>query len=117
MTTQQLEKHLQSACEKLLALYGFSPRTPTHLREPCPAPRRGWYVHVHRAMGNPILLDLLVLHKNGSYIEIELKRPGGKLSSEQEYLLNHGNGEVVGVCYTFEELEVVLKNWLHKEMR
>ena len=76
------EKQLQNACERWLTLHGYRRRTPDDIAADdglC----RGYFVHLHDAKRNPILGDLLILHKNGRYLEIELKTATGKLTAEQ----------------------------------
>jgi len=62
------------------------------------------------------MLDLLILHKDGSYLEVELKRPGGTFSPEQKYILSHMKSGTVGYAYTFDEFESLLKEWIRSKI-
>jgi hypothetical protein len=86
------ERKLQADCERWLQLHGWWPRTPDFIARG--KPPTGWYIHLHEAKRNPILLDLLLLRNDGRYVEVELKTCNGKLSSEQAVLVGSG-GRVV----------------------
>jgi len=85
---EMAEKELQRLCENWLTLHGFRRRTPEGICRPgyC----AGWFIHIHEAKRNPILLDLLVLFNDGRYVEGELKTKTGKLSDEQLELVKRG---------------------------
>lgn len=93
------ERKLQAACESWLTLNGYRRRTPddiTGMNGDC----AGWFIHMHDAKRNPILGDLLILKRDGSYLEIELKAHGGRLSPEQAALSSY---QWVRVCRTLKE--------------
>lgn len=82
----QQERDLQAQCENYLRLQGFWPRTPEWIAQG--RPPKGWYIHLHEAKRNPILLDLLILRNDGRYLEIELKSESGVTTSEQRSILD-----------------------------
>jgi len=79
------EKQLQAACERICAMNGFRRRT-TRMINAGPPPG-GWFVHLPRARGNPLVLDLLVLHRDGRYLEVELKTATGRVQRHQRQLV------------------------------
>ena len=85
------ESELQKLVEQWLYHRGYHKRTSTWILSDN-KPEHGWQYHLHDARKNPILLDILLLGNDGRYLEIELKRQGGKYSSvEQEALCTvHG---------------------------
>ena len=99
----ELEHELQRACENWLTLHGFRRRTPDDICRPGPC--RGWFIHIHEAKRNPILLDLLILFADGRYREIELKSRCGKPSVEQDSLIQRGGV----LCRTLEEFIVEME--------
>ncbi len=101
------ERWIQEQCEKLLEQHGFWRRSQARIKQGCPP--AGWYVHLAQAPGNPILLDLLILHNDGTYLEIELKRASGKLTTHQKALLDHN--EPCFVCYGVNEFWKTLNSW------
>jgi len=98
-----LEKELQAHCENWLALRGYKRRTPEDIVAG-EADGRGYFVHMHAAKRNPILLDLLILGSDGRYIEIELKGPNGKPTKEQAKIIMHSpSAFLVNQFYLFCE--------------
>lgn len=106
---QGTEGDLQKACEAMLRERGYWPRSKRYIMEP-PAGEvcRGWYVHLPRAVGNPYLLDLLIMGAAGGYIEVELKTASGTLSPIQRVLC-----ALPGrcVCRSVEELARIVTLW------
>ncbi len=90
------EKEFQQLCENWLTQHGFRRRTPSEIARPGHCD--GWFIHMHQCKKNPIILDLLILFKNGTYREIELKVQGGTISEEQVQLVARGGF----VCYSLE---------------
>jgi len=93
------EKDYQDACEHWLRQRGYWPRTPGHILHFCgeepervlsPGKFRGWYLHMHKARQNPIILDFLILGRDGRYLEVELKAVNGQATPEQAALIRHG---------------------------
>lgn len=82
------EKEIQTTVEQYLIQLGYERRTPEAIFRGLP--RSGWFIHLHSAKRNPILLDLLILSNNGSYLEHELKTGIGKVRPEQEALILQG---------------------------
>ena len=69
----------------------------------------GWQVHVCRAIGNPYLLDLLLLRHDGTWQWIELKTAKGALSDMQT-LLTKRTPDIV--CRSMDEFkELVERTW------
>ena len=97
------ERELQRLCENWLTLHGFRRRSPEDIVRPGPC--AGWFVHLHEAKHNPILLDILILHDDGRWQEVELKTATGKTTREQEALIARGGH----LCRTLEEFIKVVK--------
>lgn len=104
---QPPERWVQERCEKLLEERGYWRRSQARIQQG--QPPTGWYIHLPRAAGNPIVLDLLILHNDGTYIEIELKTPKGKLTKHQKALIDHN--EACFVVYGVEEFWKTLNTW------
>ena len=100
----QCEKKLQSKVESWLTLHGYRRRTPEEIKRPGNC--TGWFIHMHQAKRNPIILDLLILLSDGRYLEIELKTLTGKPSPEQKVLLERGGK----LCRTLESFIKILEN-------
>ena len=102
------EAHLQAAVAAMLVHMGYWPRTPDRI-EAAPSPR-GWYVHLAKPRGNPILLDVLLLGNDGRYLEFELKRgPRAPVSPEQRRLLEYPPPSYI--CYDIDEVLAVVGEW------
>jgi hypothetical protein len=82
------EKMLQEACEAWLVRRGYCRRSEKTILEG--KPKRGWFVHLHEAQGNPIVLDLLILGNDGRFLEVELKTSTGRVRKAQAELVRHG---------------------------
>jgi hypothetical protein len=93
------EQDIQTEVEKALKERGFWPRDDTHLSA-CQVswyrlPKRGWYIHLHRCLGNPILLDVQVSWpRYERYLEFELKTAKGRLSPNQRIIIAHTGAKV-----------------------
>lgn len=87
-TTRRTEADLQARCERWLQSKGFYPRTQKCL-DNISQSLLGWYVHLAQCEGNPLLLDLLILHRDGRYLEVELKTEKGRVSKHQSALVEH----------------------------
>ena len=99
------EASLQRNVETALELMGYRRRAPKNIRNPVPP--RGWFIHVHRAKGNPIVLDLLILHRSGRYLEMELKVKGGRVSDDQKGILAKGGR----LAWSIQEAVDIVKQW------
>jgi hypothetical protein len=55
-------------------------------------PPTGYFIHYpgRRAIGNPLILDLLILGNDGRYIEVELKGPETRIEKHQARLVKDG---------------------------
>lgn len=82
------ERDLQEACEAWLVARGYRRRTEGMIAAGMPP--RGWFVHLHLAVGNPLLLDLLILGNDGRFLEVELKGPKTPVEKHQARLLGMG---------------------------
>jgi len=99
-----MERKLQGDCENWLRQRGYYSRTPENIAAHWKDGK--WFIHVHKARCNPILLDLLILN-NGRYLEVELKTRDGAMSTEQT-LLCRADGLV---CRSLEQFISILRNW------
>jgi hypothetical protein len=102
------EATMQAAAETLLQLMGYSRRSRRYMLGG--AVLRGkWFVHLPKTRGNPIVCDLLLLDSaRGRYLEVELKRPHGRLSAEQAALVETGQAKV---AWNVEELGSLVQAW------
>ena len=84
------ERDLQTACEKWLKMRGYWRRTEKMIMQG--PPPKGYFIHYPgmRAIGNPLILDLLILGNDGKYIEVELKGPETKIEKHQARLVKDG---------------------------
>lgn len=100
------ERNFQWACEKYLKLRGYWPRDNRSIL--CPDnPPRGFYLHVHRAQANPLVLDLLIVDNAWRALEVELKCEKGKVSDVQKVLLERGGCLV----WNLDEFMALLAKW------
>lgn len=97
------ERVLQGQCENWMTLNGFRRRTPEEICRP--GMFAGWFIHLHEAKRNPILLDLLILFNDGRYIEVELKSATGNTTPAQEALVDRGGK----LCRTLAEFISVMQ--------
>lgn len=101
------EKDFLFFVEKWLTAQGYLKRTKNNILFSA-APVRGWQVHVARTIGNPYLLDILLLGNDGRYMEFELKTDTGKLSDIQEALCA---AEIRPVYRGMDEVKQCVKTW------
>lgn len=104
------EKQLQAACEKWLQAQGFYPRSPKFLDNISPSVM-GWYIHLGRCEGNPLILDLLILRRDGRYLEVELKTDKGRLAKHQSALVENSPG-TTRVVRSYESFVSVVQDWI-----
>jgi hypothetical protein len=104
------EREIQRTVEAWLRQHGYYPRTPEFLDGKAQPDHRGWYVHLHETKRNPILLDLLVIRRDGGrWIEIELKTSAGRVRPQQQAILNAGGP--VALCRSAQEAIDELIMW------
>jgi hypothetical protein len=88
---------------------GYWPRDKTHIlggaNYDC---RRGWYIHVARAIGNPYCADLIILDRRGRYLEIELKTSTGPVSDIQKALIA---SDGIPIARSVEEARRLVEEW------
>lgn len=102
----ETEADLQAACEQWLLAHGYGRRAPKTIQR---HETGKWFVHIHKAKQNPILLDLLLLNsREGAYLEIELKVEGGRLSPDQRAIVLRKEG---CVCWSFEQFTQAVLLW------
>ncbi len=103
---KKLERELQSQAEGWLANRGYARMTAENIE--AGPPLAGYQFHLHKAKGNPVLLDILLLRPDGKYMMIELKVKPVRYQPGQEALIARGYGKL---CTTFEELVDAVENW------
>jgi len=101
------EREMQQICEAWLRQRGYWPRSDAYLTGK--RPEAGWYVHLHEAKRNPILLDLLIWTHSGACIEIELKTKTGKLRHNQQVIIGHGGS--TRCCRSVEAFMLAVREW------
>jgi len=102
------ERDLQNQCENWLSLRGYCRRSPSCIKA-ASTPAK-WFVHLHKAKRNPILLDLLIM-SGGKCIEIELKTAVGKLSEEQYGIIEKSGIRVALMVRDFDAFCHAVKKW------
>ena len=70
----------------------------------------GWYIHLPKAKGNPLILDLLIIHNDGRWLEIELKTGEGRLLNHQRQLVEQDPWKRP-VCRSMDELRSAVEAW------
>jgi hypothetical protein len=103
------ERDLQDACERYLIGKGYARRTEGNILKHWP--EKGWFVHLHKAQGNPLLLDLLILANDGRWIEVELKTDSGRAQRFQAEIIKKSHAVLVRNMPDFIE---VLRKWEEK---
>ena len=104
------EKDLQAAVDDYLTSIGFVKRTSKVIQDTAgKGGELGWQLHISRAVGNPYLLDVLLLAHDGRWFEFELKTAHGKLSALQEALAGDR------VCRSLAEVVTLVESWLHSK--
>ena len=89
----ELEREFQSACERWLVMRGYWRRTEGRIFEG--PPERGYFLHLHQAVGNPLILDLLILGNDGRFLEVELKTETGAVKKFQKRLVKDSESAVL----------------------
>lgn len=104
----EVEREFQAAAEKWLEERGYARRTEGNV---CGEswPERGWFVHVVKAKGNPLVLDLLILGHDGRYLEVELKTRTGAVRKWQGVMVRRDEG--AALVRGMGELERVVGEW------
>jgi hypothetical protein len=110
---QDKEKGLQQQVNKMLDAIGFAPRSKQAIESTQGrGGRAGWRLHVARAQGNPLVLDVILFHRNGKdFLEFELKTATGALSPLQKLIIGD-NTKLV--CRSVEEAEELVRDWLEE---
>ena len=77
------ERDLQVACERWLVMRGYWRRSEAKIMQG--PPPKGYFIHYpgSRAIGNPLILDLLILGNDGRFLEAELKGPETRIEKHQ----------------------------------
>jgi len=104
---QGKEGDLQKACNAMLVARGYWKRDKRGILAGSKPPM-GWQVHVARAIGNPYLLDVLLLGNDGRYFEGELKHATGKASEIQEALMA---SDGTRIYRSVAELRAAVEDW------
>ena len=101
------EKELQQAAEVYLASKGYNRRTESRIQDNA---NGKWFLHIVRAKGNPIVMDLLVFDSTrGHYLELELKTARGKVHPrKQQPLIDRGEAVL---CRSMGEVRAAVENW------
>ena len=99
------ESEIQNEVESWLILNGFERRTPDSIKRG--KPKAGYFIHLHEAKRNPILLDLLILSNSGRYFELELKTAHGAVTEEQKCLVDYGGS----IARSSKEAIDLIKEW------
>lgn len=106
---QGKEGDMQRAVEAILLAMGYAKRCKNSIMATLgKGGRKGWQVHISRAIGNPYVMDLLLLDHSGRYLEIELKTATGKPSEIQQALIDGGG---LPVCRSLDEVRAVVVEW------
>ena len=106
---QGTEGDMQRSVEAILLAMGYAKRCKNSIMATLgKGGRKGWQVHISRAIGNPYVMDLLLLDHTGRYLEIELKTATGKLSEIQQALIDGGG---MPVCRSLDEVRAVVREW------
>lgn len=80
------EADLQLEVEQWLEGLGYWRRSASTIA--AGRPPVGWQIHIIAAQKNPLLLDLLLLNNDGTWLELELKtRPAARVATHQRQLI------------------------------
>jgi len=110
---QGKEPDFHRVVEHYLGLIGFAKRNKSSIIGSLGrGGRMGWQIHISRAIGNPYLLDILLLDHKGRYLELELKTAKGRLTDIQAAILT---GKEHLVCRCTEDVEAIVRDWLRNE--
>lgn len=102
------ESQLQRDAEAWLQHRGYLPRTSKALAGG--AAPKGWYLHLNEARNNPLALDLLILANDGRWLEVELKRAGGRVRECQRQILA-ACPATARLCYSLAEMVATVTEW------
>jgi hypothetical protein len=106
---QGKEGDFQRETEAVLTLLGYAKRNKRGILDTLgKGGRKGWQMHISRAIGNPYVLDVLLFDHAGRCLEIELKTATGKLSDIQQALVDGGG---MPVCRSLDEVRAVVAEW------
>jgi len=103
-----LERDFQADCERWLMMRGYGRRTEKAILEG-DVPALGWFFHLVKPVGNPLLLDLLLLGNDGRFLEVELKTATGAVRSFQGVLVR--TFEPAVLVRTFVDFVGVVTKW------
>jgi len=101
------ESAFQRDAERWLEFRGWWRRSPRDIE--AGDPPMGWQLHFPKAKGNPLILDLILLRRDGQWIEIELKTATGRLARHQRQLVDRQ--ENAYLCRSLDELRHVVETW------
>ena len=101
------EANLQAACESVLDRFGYLRLTATNAEKAGAPYVRGFYGHLPRAIGNPLMPDLFVLHVRRPALLVELKTRM-KYQPGQREMIDSGWWREVR---SEEEFRAVLVEW------
>ncbi len=99
------ERELQAKCERLLEAEGFRRLAAKHAAFPA----RGWFGHLAKPIGNPLLPDLFVFHEPNDRpaLLVELKVREDYQPGQREMV----SRKMWRLCRTFEEFRRALWAW------
>lgn len=103
-----MEKQFTREASLYLQGRGYWPRTEKCIR--AGKPPNGFFIHYHKAQGNPYILDLLVVKTSKPYrppFEAELKTKDGRVREIQALLLEQGGK----VLRSMTQLDYEFKAW------
>lgn len=87
---RRAEKDLQATCEGLLRQWGYRPSTAPEIiasGKPGATPVKGWYIHLHKAQGNPLMPDLLIFDAGmTTSLAVELKVASVYQAGQREFI-------------------------------
>jgi len=95
----------QKVVENYLRLHGFLPSTADMIRT---VAKVGYYIHLNDTRKNPLILDLLILHRDGRYLQIEMK-VRDKFQPGQTELIEQGFGKL---AWSAAQAIEFIKEWL-----
>jgi hypothetical protein len=108
---RRAEKDLQQACEGLLRQWGYRPSTAPEIEASVKqdaTPVKGWYVHLWRCEGNPLLPDLLIFDATMRHaLPIELKVVSVYQPGQREFI---NSGRWIE-CRDVPQFVEVVKGW------
>ena len=105
------ERELQQQVEGWLSIRGYRRLTADNATRPAisEVPVRGYFGHLAKPRGNPLMLDLWILAPSGRYLMIELKASrSAAFQPGQRELVEQGYGHI---AYDFEEACLIVLRW------